>query len=86
MDINYLYFLYANHVIKSLNYLVNGNWGPWIDGECGVTCGVGSRARSRNCDSPAAQHGGEECAGSRLDVVPCDAGPCPSKLRPEQYK
>ena len=34
--------------------IVNGDWGVWgAWSTCSMTCGSGTRARSRSCDNPA---------------------------------
>ncbi|KAI8492290.1 hypothetical protein Bbelb_301870 [Branchiostoma belcheri] len=58
---------------------VNGgwsNWGPWFD--CSVTCGVGSRSRSRTCTNPVPSNGGADCVGSGQETEQCNTGvTCP---------
>jgi len=49
---------------------LHGNWGEW--GACDVACDPGNR--SRNCDSPAALHGGDPCAGEASDNCPANPG------------
>lgn len=41
---------------------VHGNWGEWSNfTDCNVKCGGGEQTRTRSCDNPASQHGGDEC-------------------------
>ncbi|XP_057298171.1 SCO-spondin-like isoform X3 [Hydractinia symbiolongicarpus] len=56
---------------------VNGNWAPWVDGTCSLTCGSGTRQRTRTCSNPAPANGGLSCSGSAVTSVPCNEGPCP---------
>ncbi|XP_076472736.1 SCO-spondin-like isoform X3 [Babylonia areolata] len=57
---------------------IDGNWGSWGPYEpCSVTCGEGSKSRTRQCDSPAPQNGGNICSGSDLNSVQCNIAACP---------
>ncbi|KAJ8287344.1 hypothetical protein COCON_G00000030 [Conger conger] len=48
-------------------------WSPWS--LCSVTCGRGSRTRSRSCMAP--QHGGKTCGGPELQTKLCNIAVCP---------
>ncbi|KAL7829399.1 hypothetical protein AOLI_G00302840 [Acnodon oligacanthus] len=48
-------------------------WSPWS--LCSVTCGRGSRTRSRSC--VAAQHGGKGCGGPEVQTKLCNIAVCP---------
>ncbi|XP_032901291.1 adhesion G protein-coupled receptor B2-like isoform X3 [Amblyraja radiata] len=48
-------------------------WSPWS--LCSVSCGRGSRTRSRMCVAP--QHGGKACQGSELQTKLCNIALCP---------
>nr|XP_022315094.1 thrombospondin-2-like isoform X1 [Crassostrea virginica] len=50
-------------------------WGDWTP--CSVTCGSGSRVRSRACIPP--QHGGRECHGLTFDMSTCSLPACPKQ-------
>ncbi|KAH3833888.1 hypothetical protein DPMN_107204 [Dreissena polymorpha] len=58
---------------------VHGQWGNWPPySKCSATCGKGINQRSRVCDNPPPQYGGEICIGQDVEEVPCDSGvPCP---------
>ncbi|CAK8691082.1 unnamed protein product [Clavelina lepadiformis] len=44
-------------------------WSPWED--CSVTCGQGTRSRSRECNNPPAQYGGSPCNGLAIERLVC---------------
>ncbi|XP_037391219.1 adhesion G protein-coupled receptor B2 isoform X4 [Pygocentrus nattereri] len=48
-------------------------WSPWS--LCSVTCGRGSRTRSRSC--VAALHGGKGCGGPEVQTKLCNIAVCP---------
>ncbi|XP_066573331.1 brain-specific angiogenesis inhibitor 2 isoform X2 [Amia ocellicauda] len=48
-------------------------WSPWS--LCSVTCGRGSRTRSRICVAP--QHGGKACDGPEVQSKLCNIAVCP---------
>ncbi|NXK97014.1 HMCN1 protein, partial [Formicarius rufipectus] len=57
---------------------VDGRWSPWGSwSACGVSCGGGSRQRTRRCSDPAPQFGGHRCEGSDTHVDFCNSDPCP---------
>ena len=57
---------------------VDGAWSAWEGwGQCDVTCGSGSRARTRRCDAPPPQHGGDDCPGDAVQTTTCDMNTCP---------
>ena len=47
------------------HFLEDGNWGSWSE----VTCQAGIQLRSRVCDDPIPQNGGNQCEGFNIDVV-----------------
>ncbi|XP_063688512.1 SCO-spondin-like isoform X2 [Bolinopsis microptera] len=56
---------------------VDGGWsefGEWS--ECSVSCGGGSKFRSRSCSNPAPENGGADCDGDDLESQDCNADPC----------
>ncbi|XP_072038328.1 uncharacterized protein [Amphiura filiformis] len=51
---------------------VDGNWSPWsVWGDCSVTCGQGSKVRSRTCSHPLPSNGGRDCDGQANKVTGC---------------
>ena len=60
---------------------VDGNWGSWSQfGTCSRTCGGGIQMSSRQCNSPAPQHGGKYCIGSRQKFRSCRTQACMPRL------
>ena len=57
---------------------VNGGWGDFKDwSECSMSCGGGTKTRSRTCTSPAPANGGAECEGDAEETERCNIEPCP---------
>jgi len=60
---------------------INGGWGDWTEwDECPVTCGGADQGRTRVCDNPAPQFGGDDCTvDGSLDsgTQRCNENPCP---------
>ena len=58
--------------------VVDGNWTQWSSwSSCSVTCGVGSRTRTRNCTNPSSQGGGADCIGANNGTDTCNMAACP---------
>ncbi|XP_030626728.1 hemicentin-1 [Chanos chanos] len=63
---------------KERNCPVDGKWSSWVSwGACSVSCGGGTRQRTRLCASPAPQHGGRQCEGNDVHIDFCNSEPCP---------
>ncbi|TKS74334.1 Hemicentin-1 Fibulin-6 [Collichthys lucidus] len=57
---------------------VDGKWSSWVSwGACSVSCGGGTRQRTRLCASPAPQHGGRQCEGNDVHIDFCNSDLCP---------
>ncbi|XP_033738097.1 SCO-spondin-like isoform X2 [Pecten maximus] len=57
---------------------VKGAWALWVEwSACSVTCEDGRRTRTRTCDYPPANHGGEPCPGEDIQYKPCTEIMCP---------
>lgn len=52
-----------------------GDWSQWTD--CSVTCGSGSKQRSRICDTPYPAYGGRNCSGNYQEQSICKDRYCP---------
>ena len=66
--------------------LANGNWGEWGSyGSCSVSCGDGTKSRTRSCSNPTPFGGGSDCSGSSSESVSCNNGACPGKEKIFQY-
>ncbi|KAK6467272.1 properdin-like [Huso huso] len=52
---------------------VDGSWGSWrSSGGCSVTCGLGLRPQTRECNNPAPKHGGMPCPGEETKHQVCN--------------
>ncbi|XP_060591307.1 SCO-spondin-like isoform X2 [Ruditapes philippinarum] len=57
---------------------IDGNWSAWLEwSSWDVTCANGSRTRTRKCDNPAPQNGGQNCPGDFNKHESQDLGNCP---------
>ena len=69
---------------EQANDCVWGKYGEWST--CSVTCGGGSRTRTRPEATPA--NGGAPCTGSPTETETCNANACPGsktlKAMPKQ--
>ena len=59
---------------------VDGGWSVWAGwSECDVTCGSGSRTRTRTCDNPPPANGGDNCVGADRSTDVCVLNTCPGR-------
>ncbi|KAL5005950.1 hypothetical protein ScPMuIL_017108 [Solemya velum] len=56
---------------------VDGEWTPWVPGNCSVTCGTGEQDFSRTCTNPAPANGGADCEDVSYKTEECIEDPCP---------
>ena len=56
--------------------LVDGGWLKWSYDDCSITCGGGSRKKSRFCNNPAPSCGGKKCNGLTVEIEKCNEFPC----------
>lgn len=64
-------------------WIVDGNWSEWSPWEeCTRSCGHGNRTRTRTCNNPSAQHGGQPCEGNAVEIIMCNIRPCPGENPP----
>mgnify|MGYP005983464147 CR=1 FL=1 len=48
----------------------DGGWGPWSDwNDCPSSCTAGCKSRTRRCDSPVPENGGQYCVGNDVEYV-----------------
>ena len=63
--------------------IVHGGWGEWSEWEeCPVSCGGADQGRTRVCDNPTPQFGGDDCTvdgSTDSETQRCNENPCPSK-------
>ncbi|KAM4861104.1 hemicentin-1 [Thomomys bottae] len=58
---------------------VDGKWTTWTSwSACTVSCGGGTRQRTRDCSNPVPQYGGRRCEGSDIQTDFCNSDPCPT--------
>lgn len=57
---------------------MDGNYTSWSDfSPCTVSCGPGTRTRTRSCSNPGPKHGGDDCQGYPNSTEICFLGHCP---------
>lgn len=73
--VHYIYNIFYHHWTSA----VDSTWGNWADwGDCSVTCGSGSKERTRSCLAP--QNGGQETECSTSDAPEQDTEPCQTNV------
>ncbi|XP_062578061.1 coadhesin-like isoform X2 [Saccostrea cucullata] len=57
---------------------VNGGWGHWSRlSHCSVSCGRGTRTRTRTCSNPSPANNGADCVGQSTEYHACYEHSCP---------
>ena len=57
--------------------LVHGNWSDWIEWSmCDKPCNNGSTTKTRICNNPTPQYGGNKCQGKSLETKTCNFHTC----------
>ena len=79
-----MYHYYKSTGITHIPFFtVNGGWGDFTEWDaCPVNCGGADQGRTRVCDNPAPQYGGDDCTidgSSDSETQRCNENPCPSK-------
>ncbi|XP_029473326.1 LOW QUALITY PROTEIN: hemicentin-1 [Rhinatrema bivittatum] len=65
-------------VCNEKNCPVDGRWAGWGSWTaCSVSCGGGTRQRTRECANPAPHFGGHRCEGNDLQTDFCNSDLCP---------
>ena len=60
---------------------LEGGWSDWSAyGDCSVTCGVGSKKRTRECMSPVPRNRGSACIGEDSETKGCEDIACSGML------
>ncbi|XP_057304909.1 hemicentin-1-like isoform X3 [Hydractinia symbiolongicarpus] len=59
---------------------VDGQWGPWLSGQCSQTCGTGRMTRSRYCNNPTPRNCRSDCTGTHTTIVDCYLRSCPDLM------
>lgn len=54
------------------------DWGAWSS--CSVTCGKGTKTRTRACDNPTKEGAGLDCSGDNQDTDTCILSACEGNL------
>ena len=56
---------------------VHGAWSSWSSySSCSVSCGSGSKTRTRECNSPPPSGGGSYCSGRSSQTATCEEKEC----------
>ncbi|XP_063692594.1 SCO-spondin-like isoform X10 [Bolinopsis microptera] len=72
------YVLHEGECIEEAFCPVHGGYSDFEDwSECSAECDGGMQSRTRECNNPAPQHGGEDCEGEESESRECNTDPCP---------
>ena len=68
------YLLINIHILISITSVVNCQWSSWgVWSQCSVTCGSGTKTKSRT-KFTTASNGGRDCAGGSTSSSTCTTG------------
>ena len=69
-----------------INYIVHCEWHEWIIADCSMSCGGGTRTRTRTIKQTA-EHGGDECPDKNVTGLPesCNVQECPGNKNGQYY-
>lgn len=56
---------------------IDGGWSNWAFTACSVSCGLGVKQGSRECNNPAPKYGGKPCEGPVAKTMDCREKDCP---------
>ena len=92
MQLSFIHF--DNSIINPFLEIIDGNWGQWgIWSRCNKPCDGGTQTRTRLCDDPKVENGGDNCPSNDSYVETahatgiqqqkanqtCNNHPCPGK-------
>lgn len=64
---------------------IDGGYTQWSEyGPCSVTCGKGTKTRTRSCTNPPPSNGGKPCSEPASEYTQCDSGACPVIHKPKE--
>ena len=66
------------HIIYYLIGPINCEWDTWVDGQCSVTCGTGTKTNTRT--KLVNEANGGTCPGQPSEIVECNKDPCPRNI------
>lgn len=70
--------VFLSTLLEFFPLTVDGVWNEWMQwSECTVSCGYGTRNRSRTCKGP--YYKGKECDGPKDETESCNAFSCPGR-------
>ena len=64
-------------MLNNINTVLGHDYGAWT--ACSVTCGDGTRTRTRT-EATSAANGGAECTGRSTETESCNTGSCLGKI------
>ena len=70
------FYAILTYIDNQIDGIVHCEWNDWIIGDCSVSCGGGNRTNIRT-ENVTAQHGGDECEGTKTIEESCNVQECP---------